>query len=209
VKYLVILVHTLKLGLALALMLATALVELLGIGVLAGNLPASWGRLGQLGFVLVGIPASFLVALALHEVGHLLAGAAAGFRPLLAHVGPITLKRVDGSWRLVWDRRQSWLLARALVANRPAGRGPLLTLAMGGCIANLAGALALAVLAVFTPSLGGSVAGLAALNCLVTGLVNLAPLRLLGCDSDGLCVLRLLWQRQARPFNWQPWPSVL
>jgi hypothetical protein len=209
VKYLAFLVQSLKLGLALALMFALAVVELIGVCVAAAGLPASWGQSGQLAFVVVGMPASFLVALALHEVGHLLAGAAAGFQPLLAHVGPLTLKPVNGSWRLVWDRRQSWLHARALVAYRPTGRGPLLALALGGCIANLAAGLALVALVVVTPSPVRSIAVLAALNSLVTGLVNLAPVRLLGYDSDGLCVLRLLWQRKPTAFNRQPWPSVL
>jgi hypothetical protein len=207
--YLALFVRALQFVLALALMLATALVELLGVCVAAGSLPASWGALGQLGFVVVAMPASFVVALALHEVGHLLAGAGAGFRPLLAHVGPLTLKPVHGRWRLVWDRRQSWLQARALVANRPASRGSLLTLALGGCVANLAGGLALAMVAVFMPPFGRSIAAFLALNSVITGVVNLAPLRLLGYDSDGLCVLRLLWQREARSFNQQPWPSVL
>ena len=59
-KYLACLVWSLQFVLALAVVIATALVELLGVCLVAGSLPASWGRWGQLGFVLVTIPASFL-----------------------------------------------------------------------------------------------------------------------------------------------------
>ena len=105
----------------------------------------SWGALVVPGIVLV-----FYLTVAVHEAGHLLAGAFSGFRPCILIVGPLKLERVSGRWRMGANR--SAPIFGGLAAGVPIDavnlRQRMIRLIAGGPLASLvSGLIAVVVLA--------------------------------------------------------------
>lgn len=138
----------------------------------------------------------FMAALALHELGHVLAGVAVGFRFNSLRIGRIEIHRGfrfalyrgsgagSGGWIGGWanllpDRSDSFAL-RSLV------------LVAGGPAANLLSALVV-VLVPITP---GRFSSFFLFYSLILGLVNLVPFRSQAVLSDGARVLMLLRNRE-------------
>jgi membrane-associated protease RseP (regulator of RpoE activity) len=78
-------------------------------------------RIGWPGWVAVAValPVIFLVLVAVHEGGHLVAGAAARFRPCLFIVGPVKFERRDSGWSAGVNR--VFPLAGGMVGATPEG----------------------------------------------------------------------------------------
>jgi hypothetical protein len=135
---------------------------------------------------------TLVLAIAVHELGHLLGGRPVGLSPRFAHVGPITLARQGGRWPLGWDARQPWL-GRAVCDPQRTSRWRAAVFVGAGPLASLVAAAAAGLLAVASsPSLLGCWAGLFAVHSLSFGIVNLLPLRELSQPSDGLVLWPLL-----------------
>lgn len=176
------------LGLALTVLVLGAVAG--DLAVLVGTAPG----LGPVGLALfaLGVPLTLALAVVAHEAGHLGAGAALGLGPRFAHVGPVTIRRSAGRWRLGWDVRQSWVGGR-VVCDRAGCRWRMGVFLLAGPLANLIlGGLALGLLAAGLPPAGRSWAGLFASHSLLFGAANLLPLREGRLDSDGAALLRLL-----------------
>src|SRR5262245_28854560 len=89
------------LGVALtALVLGAFAGDLAVLVVTAGGLTHDLGPVAGPALFLVAVPLTFALAVLAHEAGHLVAGRVLGLSPRFAHVGPVTLTRVDGQWRL-------------------------------------------------------------------------------------------------------------
>lgn len=146
-----------------------------------------------LAIALLAAPAWLLVVLA-HEAGHLLGGAAAGFRPQLLVAGPLKLSWAGGRARVGLNRSLGYAggLAAATPRDSRNLRRGMLLMVLGGPLGSLAvGAAALA-----GAQLAGGLANallllLAAIGLMIT-LVTLAPLEAGGFSSDGARVLMLL-----------------
>jgi hypothetical protein len=143
-------------------------------------------------FTLACVPVLWLVAVAVHELGHLAGGRAAGMQALSYIVGPLQIDfRADG-WH--WQRNRSWSAAGGLALVMPSQtttRHGLMLMVAGGPLASvLLAGLALAVV----PLLSGWWAGLAGALALVSALIGLMtsiPMRA-GLPSDGSQLLGLL-----------------
>lgn len=196
--------------------LAVATVVSATVGVVAGILASRSGwipvaglrRLSpwQLGVVCTAYPAAFVLALLVHELGHLVAGALAGYRPFLLIVGPVRFERSATRWRGMWNRDLS--LFGGLAGATPLGllesaqlRRRLAVLVAGGPLASLAlgGAAWWAVPSAFAAGSDASTAWLFvsalgrtfALCSLLIGAVALVPGRTSGFLTDGARLARL------------------
>ncbi|AWM39420.1 hypothetical protein GobsT_22570 [Gemmata obscuriglobus] len=182
------------LGAAVSLLLLGFTVGAFAVVVLSAPvLGEEYGTAVGLSLLCVGLPISFVLAVATHELGHVFAGACAGFRPQFAHIGPITFTRRAGRWRLGWDGRQSWLGGRAVCARRPGSRARVAAFLLAGPSANLVTGVAAAVwfADAGSPALPRCWAGLFAVQSLFFSVVNLVPVRYRRLDSDGLALCRL------------------
>jgi hypothetical protein len=150
------------------------------------------------------LPLVFLLLIAVHEGGHLLAGALAGFNPSLLIVGPVRLERTGAGWRAAVNR--SFPVYGGLAGATPRGtqqlRQRMTALVAGGPAASLAaGAAAIWLLAARPPHdnqlIGvGAIAFLLVLTfglgSLFVGLTALVPGHGHGFSSDGARLLRFL-----------------
>lgn len=86
-----------------------------------------------------GIILMFYLTVAIHEGGHLLAGASAGFRPCLLIIGPLKIERVSGRWRMGANRIAPVLggLAAGVPADAVDLRRRMIRLIAGGPLASL------------------------------------------------------------------------
>jgi hypothetical protein len=147
----------------------------------------------------------FLVVVAIHEAGHLLAGAARGFRPALFIVGPLKLERRGRAWIAGINRSVTMFggLAVGIPESVDRIRERMLVLIAGGPAASLlAGAAGLFVLLALYPpqparvTLAGSDATIYLVLLMFTvmslaiGGIALAPTRTGGYDSDGAQLLK-------------------
>lgn len=156
--------------------------------------------------VIVSLFAFYLIAIAVHEAGHLLGAVLADFRRLLFIAGPLRIEwRPDGR-RIRLNR--SLLLAGGLVASAPVGlhdlRRRTVVMVAGGPLASLVfGAQALAIWHATSPGLLRTGATFAAqyvaiallalgLSSLLIGIVTLFPGRAGGFYSDGARIMRLM-----------------
>lgn len=146
------------------------------------------------------------VQVAVHEVGHAVAGRMVGFRLVSLRVGPVCFSRDTGHWRLAWQRLGPAGLAGlmlGLVTCTPEGgrmvrlRWALFT--AGGAAANLlAAALAWTVVNVTPPPASataalalGLLSGFTAVRALL--FVNLVPFQMgNGLRSDGAHIANAL-----------------
>jgi hypothetical protein len=185
------------------LLLAFTVAELALLVLSAPGLHRDFGP--PLGFTLFGLGAFFalVLAVAIHEGGHLLGGRLAGLSPFFAHVGPVTFAKRDGRWRVGWDPRQPCLTGRVICDLRRAGRARVAVFLAAGPAANLAtGVVALVVALLPSWPLAQAWAGQMAVWSLAFGTFNLLPLRERLFDSDGLALWRVLVKRQG--LRWIP-----
>jgi hypothetical protein len=153
---------------------------------------------------LVSLPLAFLLAVAVHECGHLLAGLLRGGRFLLLIVGPLRLASTRDGLR--WGRNRSFPLFGGLasVAPRDASRieADFGWLIAGGPLASLAGGAVLVATglgfgSVLAEPVGAWTFGLWFLCLLVGGMslglgvLALVPNRTAGFPSDGARLLSL------------------
>ena len=136
---------------------------------------------------------------AVHELGHVVAGHAAGLKLLSYTVGPLAVVRTARGFVPAANGR--WIrFAGCVEHDIPAGSISRLRLsisALGGPAANLALAFLLARVWGAQPF----VATLA-LWSLIFGVVNLMPIRMNGQTSDGGLVLRL-WSGKPADVEWR------
>jgi hypothetical protein len=147
----------------------------------------------------------FLVVVAIHEGGHLLAGATRRFRPALFIVGPLKLERRGRAWTAGINRSVTMFggLAVGIPESVDRIRERMLVLIAGGPAASLlAGAAGLFVLLALYPpqparvTLAGSDATIYLVLLMFTvmslaiGGIALAPTRSGGYDSDGAQLLK-------------------
>ena len=188
-------------------LLISAFVELAGLGLAAHLFTESLG--GTMGLILlVAIAiATFVGALAVHEVGHLVMGWLVGMTPLMAQLGPMILHPVAGRWRLRWDSREPLIAARAFCTFHRIGRKRVILYALGGCLANLILFLAAAPFVLVVPGPARPIVLLLAAHSLVAALANPSPIHSFGLDTDGMMVVKLLvrqpWTIANFQSNWQ------
>lgn len=134
----------------------------------------------------------------LHELGHLLAGMAAGMRPIALGIGPFRYERTLAGWRGYRGSAQQGIAGFAALlphADRGEGRGAQAMMLAGGPLANLLIALAcfMAVSALDgSPRLSAGLLGLGGI-ALVMGAANLLPFTVAsGWRSDGRNLLDLV-----------------
>jgi hypothetical protein len=122
-----------------------ALVILVAVAVSLGALHLSYNGLQQMGldrepFLLTGFLVMFLIALAIHEAGHLLSAWATGLRVVLVRVLFVKLAREAGRFRLWFDGSNLLNLSGLVVAYSADIRRLRHRLAVfqsGGVLANL------------------------------------------------------------------------
>ncbi len=161
-------------------------------GVLVGR------ELAAPGWFLAGLLLGLWPNVVLHEAGHLLAGMAAGMRPLALGIGPFRYERTLAGWRAYRGGRLQGASGFASLlpdGDAGAGRGAQVLMLAGGPLANLLVAAACFIAArTFDVTAGAAafmwgVGGIA----LVLGVANLVPFTLAaGWRSDGRNLLDLL-----------------
>jgi len=180
-----------------------------GLGMLAMIRFAGWPhlRLSPAAWLMLvlALPFAFLVMIAVHEVGHLLAGTLARFRPLLLIVGPVKLERTSSGWRPGLNR--VFPLSGGLAGSTPEGtrrlRERMTVLIAGGPVASIASGLAVfAALAASGFTRQTTLSGVEAVAFLLAfvfvtgslgiGCVALVPGQGHGFLSDGARILRFL-----------------
>ncbi|MBC8163730.1 MAG: hypothetical protein H7Z42_21185 [Roseiflexaceae bacterium] len=144
--------------------------------------------------LLVILIGSWLLAILVHELGHLIAGMLGGMRPLLLVVGPLRVQREGDRLRVGFNR--SLALAGGIAACAPPDdrnlRRRMAWMIAGGPVASLLLALAGAGLVALQnnstlDAIGLVLAFMSGLICAVT----LLPLRSGGFNSDGARLLML------------------
>jgi hypothetical protein len=158
----------------------------------------------QVGVLVLSLPVLYLVCIAGHELGHVLAGRLVGFRTLLFVVGPFRLERSEHGFRPAFNR--DVMTAGGLAAMVPVGLedlrrrtivmvagGPLASLMIGTQFLALYHATSGVLLRGGFASIHAAVA-LLAIGCasLLIGLLTLIPGRAGGFYSDGARLLRLM-----------------
>jgi hypothetical protein len=142
-----------------------------------------------------GLVASYAVAVAVHEVGHVLAGGGVGWRARFVRVGPVCWTRRGKSWRLGWTPRSGWLTGKVETVLGPRDKWRLVVFLLAGPAANI-------ILAAVAGGIAAAPVWLL-LRCgtcllsvisLYLGVLSLVPLRERGEASDGLNLWRLLAQ---------------
>ena len=175
----------------LALLSSLTMVGTLGFVVIA--LVRQYG--GVLGLLLSGsgLVASYAVAVAVHEVGHVLGGGSVGWTARFVRVGPVCWTRIGKSWRIGWTPRSSWLTGKVETVLGPRDRWRLVVFLLAGPAANIIlAAVAGGIAAAPIPLPLRCGAGLLGVISLCLGVLSLVPLRERGEASDGLNLWRLL-----------------
>lgn len=133
----------------------------------------------------------------LHELGHLLAGMAAGMRPIALGIGPFRYERTLSGWRGYRGSTQQGVAGFAALlphGDKGGGRGAQAMMLVGGPQANLLIAVACLVAASSahdSPRLASLLLGIGGI-ALVMGAANLLPFTVAsGWRSDGRNLLDL------------------
>ncbi len=164
---------------------------------------AFWPPLLPLSAKLAVVGQTIVVALALqalHECGHLVAGALVGlpFRRVTLGLFTVRRERRAAGWRLAWDINRSWKRVAGCVerdiAPAPGVREALTVSALGGPLASLVGAVVLLAAPEPWRAFGHM--------SLVIGVLNALPFAALGQASDGMLVYRL-WSRRPADVAWR------
>lgn len=153
----------------------------------------------RLGPTLALLPLAWLLAVALHELGHALAGRLQGFRLYWLAVGPLMWRRQPtGRLRFAWNR--SLNAAGGLAVSVPPDdrrlRQRFRVFVAGGPLGSLAwGGLALGLYALLPPAAQSAVpaAGLALSGgiSLLLFVITIVPFQSRGFASDGMRLLNL------------------
>ena len=150
-----------------------------------------WGVHESLGWLL--IPLIWIVAVAIHEYGHVLGARIMGMTPYLLHIGPLQMWALKRGWRMRWRRQRRGYGGMVMAYLNPyAGpRNQYLVMIAGGPAANLIAAVVTALLAVYTqqPDINAFLYGISGFN-LAMAVANLLPRRL-PFANDGM--LLLVW----------------
>lgn len=164
---------------------------------------AVWAPVARVAGPLAAMGQTLLATLALHavhEAGHVVAGILVGAPLQSVTLGVVTVyrERRGGDGRFRWGVNRSWKRFAGCVEREitpaPGVREALTVTALGGPAASLAaGALLLAA--------SDAWAGIGAASLLV-GLLNAAPMTVLGQASDGMIVWRL-WSRRPAHVAWR------
>lgn len=180
-----------------SLLLVAAFSLLFGLG-LGPEMDATAGPRGGLKAGLWAIalfPVTLLLAVVLHEIGHVIAAVIGGCRTRLFVIGPLAVKRETGRLRVEWNWHGK--VAGGLVVASPPDDGPIVRpvaiLIAGGPLINLlsallAGSLYLATEPAGAPSLRLFVGLFAGASLFIT-LTALNPFHT-GLASDGRRLLR-------------------
>jgi hypothetical protein len=139
---------------------------------------------------------AILAVIIVHELGHLLAGWAAGLKLVAVRFGPVQISpplRVSFQRNLIRGA-SGWTNMVPASANRIRGR--LLVFVLGGPLANLFFGLAIALIQDVSTFVGWF-----AFASTLLGLVNLIPFQRAGLVSDGKRLLMLL-QEGGRGERW-------
>jgi hypothetical protein len=161
---------------------------------------------GQTAVVIALLPLMYMLAVAAHELGHVLGGRLGGFRALLFIVGPLRVERTAAGFRPGLNR--NILLSGGLAAMTPVGlhdlrRRTIVMVGMGPVVSLMVGTQLLAVQhatshlllregTVFAAQLASlALLELGAISLLI-GLLTLVPARSGGFYSDGARMLRLM-----------------
>ncbi|OGX91364.1 hypothetical protein BEN49_05065 [Hymenobacter coccineus] len=172
---------------------------------------AAWSR-GQVAGLLALLPVAWLLAVLLHELGHVLAGQTQRFQFRWLAVGPLLWKREAGRLRLVWNKSLNLAggMALCLPPNADDLRRRFMVFAAGGPLGSAAwAAVALgtyALLPVATSAVGQVLAGALAASggiSALLALLTLIPAHVGGFYSDGGRLLHL--GRAMRPGS-STWP---
>jgi hypothetical protein len=146
---------------------------------------------------LLALPLALLLALALHEAGHVTAGLLCGFEFRLFVVGPIRVDRRDGHLKVSVNRVAA--LWGGIAGCVPASFGPrlqrhMIFFAAGGPVSSLLGATLL-IPGLTILKAHASAAILLTTFALISaslGMVTLCPMRMGGFTSDGMRLFMLL-----------------
>lgn len=147
---------------------------------------------------LLAIPACVFAATAIHELGHLAAGWAVGFRFALISIGPVLLMRRADGWKFGWYGQMGWTggYAGATVSDLHLLRARRMIFAAGGPLANLAGVPVFLCLyflgAGRSWGWSGDLSLTLALISLYLFLLSAIPLESEGFETDGKSFLSLL-----------------
>lgn len=155
--------------------------------------------------LIVGVTLVLLLAVALHEMGHLLGGRLANFRAFLFVAGPIMAERRRDRWALRFNPHLSLWRGASVSAPTDAShlRGRTLLMLAIGPAASLMAGLTCAAIGILTgppsrswPSFWLFMFGAASL---MVGITTLVPVGSLGINNDGNRILQLL----RRSSGWQ------
>lgn len=163
-----------------------------------------WSK-GQAAALLALLPVAWLLAVLLHELGHVLAGRVQHFRFRWLVVGPLMWKQEAGRLRFAWNKNLN--LAGGMALCLPPSEGDLrrrfMAFAAGGPLGSVAWAAvalgAYALLPVAASAVGQVLAAGLAASGGISGLLavtTLIPMHVGGFYSDGGRVLHL-WRRDA------------
>jgi hypothetical protein len=142
--------------------------------------------------------AAVIVGVLFHEVGHVLAGRAVGFRFLTLSAGPLVISRMSDGWRVQWVNSMGLWNGMALMA--PGGpnllRMKTIVFILGGPVGSLlCGGSALALMSA-APRLHLNAAaeffGILGVIELVNGIANLLPFQTPGGFTDGSRLVQLI-----------------
>lgn len=164
------------------------------VGALAGMAGFSSGRASRVApspWLAVGLLACLVVPIAVHELGHVVAGLAQGFTFRWMTVGPIRVASEHGRLRVRWNPLGLLWGGTAMLLPHDDRNLPhrMWWLAAGGPLASLGLA---AVSWAAAQSTGGAVWLLLALVSLAIGVVTLVPNTMNGLRSDGARLLDLI-----------------
>ncbi|HTS30893.1 MAG TPA: hypothetical protein VMH81_33705 [Bryobacteraceae bacterium] len=133
-----------------------------------------------------------LAAIAIHQAGHWLAGAAQGFRTVRFTMGPTEFAAVEGGWRIRRVRfRHAGMLYQVPSSFQNFRVQKATWLAAGPCVSLIAFLFFTRLALRSTAHLGFWFWIVNAQMCFI-GVLQLFPLRLRGVESDGLQLWRIL-----------------
>lgn len=159
-----------------------------------------WARIGVIGFG-VSVVAAFYVMLAIHELGHVVAGRFVGFRCRSLRVGPLVFHRpfqvsvYRGPGAVVNGVAE----LSPFASDKLAGRGVVMVL--GGPVANFLSAAIVLLL----PVPGTALSVLFVVFSIANGVNDLVPFESRLGVSDGRRIWMLLWQ----PERGERWLALL
>jgi hypothetical protein len=161
----------------------------------------------ELLWLVLACAAGAFLAIALHELGHVLAGLSQGFRFYLYVVGPLKVSRVADRIEFGWNK--SLQLAGGIAACVPVDAGQpdlakrMAVMVAGGPLASLLIAAILFALGALFPSGGASrwFLGITALMSAAIFLATIVPVRTSSFHSDGARLL-MYWVRRDAMTRW-------